>query len=88
MDEAKKFYSKIFKKVFKHAENWQDLHQQTCDQFLSLTTNYNSIDSISDSENFGILKTSKMLIPKIQNTFLQHVEEKIEKLKKKLYQEI
>ena len=90
MDEAKKFFQKLFKKIFNLAESWQVLHQEISDQFYSLTQYFSSFETISNEENFGILKNSKSTISKIQANYIEKLDKKILKMKQKVkeYEEI
>eukprot|EP01080_Neovahlkampfia_damariscottae_P008840 gene8840-788_t len=81
---------KKYGRMFKHAETWQSLHQEISDQFYSLSQYFSSVETMSNEENFGILKRSKTMVSKIQSNYIEKVEQKISKLKIRVkeYEEI
>lgn len=77
-------YKKLYKKIFQNTDNFQKIHQETCNLFSELVE-YQSVQSLlKKDENYGIFIHFPETIQKAKSQYIQKLDEIYKKLMDKI----
>jgi hypothetical protein len=74
MNEANKYYKNLFTKIFNKMNEWQVIHQTTCDIFSFIKEDFDKIEYLKDTNNFGIFKENENYIKEVDKKFISKFE--------------
>lgn len=80
MNEANKFYKTVFTKIFNKMNEWQQIHQNTCDLYSILREDLDKAEYVDNENNFGVFQESDLFIKEVQNNFYSKIEKMLKLL--------